>query len=245
MNNEAEREQFEAWRRRTAKTKDADTAIARDGFGEDADYAHRSTQSMWLGWQARAALSPASLETELAAPPHFDVDAMLVACVPGGSSCDPQRVADAIREYCASLHSQPLVAFGCHCDPEPDMKPDGCVWDYGNPKDCVNASRGVKRDECEHWRPITLSPPQPTERSAELEAVQRDAWRPIETAPLGAWVLVAGGPSRSACQQMTGRTVDRMEWVSGDDGYSMYLNPTHWMPLPPAPIAAAPQKGEA
>jgi hypothetical protein len=48
----AEREAFEAWRRRTAKTKTADDAIARDGFGDDADYAHRATQMMWLGWLA-------------------------------------------------------------------------------------------------------------------------------------------------------------------------------------------------
>ena len=30
------------------------------------------------------------------------VDRMLAACLPGGSSCDPQRVADAIREYVAA-----------------------------------------------------------------------------------------------------------------------------------------------
>ena len=52
-----EREAFEKWRRQNAKTKDTDTAVARDGFGDDADYAHRATQSMWLGWQARASLA--------------------------------------------------------------------------------------------------------------------------------------------------------------------------------------------
>ncbi len=30
----------------------------------------------------------------------FDVEAMIDACFPGGSSCDPQQVADAIRAYC-------------------------------------------------------------------------------------------------------------------------------------------------
>ena len=31
----------------------------------------------------------------------IDIDAMLAACIPGGSSCDPQAVADSIREYWA------------------------------------------------------------------------------------------------------------------------------------------------
>ena len=38
-----------------------------------------------------------------AAPPQpapIDVERMLAECVPGGSSCDPQQVADAIRSYC-------------------------------------------------------------------------------------------------------------------------------------------------
>lgn len=29
----------------------------------------------------------------------IDIDYMLAVCVPGGSSCDPQAVADSIREY--------------------------------------------------------------------------------------------------------------------------------------------------
>lgn len=29
----------------------------------------------------------------------IDIDHMLAVCVPGGSSCDPQVVADSIREY--------------------------------------------------------------------------------------------------------------------------------------------------
>jgi hypothetical protein len=32
----------------------------------------------------------------------FDLEAMLAACVPGGSICDPQQVADAIRDYFAA-----------------------------------------------------------------------------------------------------------------------------------------------
>ena len=32
----------------------------------------------------------------------FDLEAMLAACVPGGSICDPQQIADAIRDYFAA-----------------------------------------------------------------------------------------------------------------------------------------------
>jgi hypothetical protein len=30
----------------------------------------------------------------------FDVERMIETCVPGGDTCDPQAVADAIRTYC-------------------------------------------------------------------------------------------------------------------------------------------------
>lgn len=40
----------------------------------------------------------------------FDVEAMIVACLPGGYSCDPQQVADAIREYCAALSGPKTVS---------------------------------------------------------------------------------------------------------------------------------------
>jgi hypothetical protein len=36
------------------------------------------------------------------AAPSFDVEAMLKTCVPGGSICDPQQVADSIRAYFAA-----------------------------------------------------------------------------------------------------------------------------------------------
>lgn len=32
--------------------------------------------------------------------PAYDVEAMLCGCVPGGVHCDPQAIADAIREWC-------------------------------------------------------------------------------------------------------------------------------------------------
>lgn len=37
---------------------------------------------------------------QLVSVSSIDVEKMLAECVPGGSSCDPQQVADAIRRYC-------------------------------------------------------------------------------------------------------------------------------------------------
>ena len=45
-----------------------------------------------------------------ATPPGYalvHVEQMLAACLPGGSSCDPQWVADAIREYAESKADAP------------------------------------------------------------------------------------------------------------------------------------------
>lgn len=52
---------------------------------------------------------------------------------------------------------KPLI-YGCHYDLEPDMKPDGCVLDYGKPKDCVYAKilvkNGRSKEDCWYWKPI-------------------------------------------------------------------------------------------
>ncbi|KVV20330.1 hypothetical protein WK78_29025 [Burkholderia cepacia] len=48
--------------------------------------------------------SPSEPAAQAAAP--IDIEAMLCACVPGGDICDPQRVADSIREWFAELGVQ-------------------------------------------------------------------------------------------------------------------------------------------
>ena len=54
-------------------------------------------------------------------------------------------------------------AFGCHCDLDPDMMPDGCVLEYGNANDCIHApglvAAGKAREDCHEWRPIALVRP--------------------------------------------------------------------------------------
>lgn len=58
-----------------------------------------------------------------AQPPHFDVEQMLRDTVPGGSSCDPQQIADGIRAWFAarSPRACSLGTAGCvvvHEEPE-------------------------------------------------------------------------------------------------------------------------------
>ena len=36
-----------------------------------------------------------------------EVEAIIFKCIPGGDTCDPQKVADTIREYCASGKQSP------------------------------------------------------------------------------------------------------------------------------------------
>jgi hypothetical protein len=44
--------------------------------------------------------------------------------------------------------------YGCHCDLEPGMEPDGCAIDDGKPENCVYAREGMKKEECKFWKPV-------------------------------------------------------------------------------------------
>lgn len=55
------------------------------------------------------------------------------------------------------------AGYGCHCDLDPGMKPDGCVIDMGALRNCVYAEKlidaGKSRDDCEYWQPIVVVTP--------------------------------------------------------------------------------------
>lgn len=61
--------------------------------------------------------------------------------------------ADAIRQWCENM---PELKYGCHCDLEPDMEPDGCVLDgeAQNALTCVYAKDGMRKEQCKYWKPI-------------------------------------------------------------------------------------------
>lgn len=46
------------------------------------------------------------------------------------------------------------LAWGCHCDLDPDQEPDGCVIDEGRPQDCVNTrlKHITDKTQCQYWR---------------------------------------------------------------------------------------------
>ena len=55
---------------------------------------------------------------------NFDIEKLIIKCVPGGDICDPQEVADNIREYFKTLSSSP------------DVQPDGPRGDAKYTKEC-------------------------------------------------------------------------------------------------------------
>lgn len=77
---------------------------------------------------------------------------------------------------------------------------------------------------------------------AALAAPKAEAWRPIETAPEGVWILVRGATSRTNADVLVVRRFAGEWWESADDGYGAHIEPTHWMPLPAPPTSPAPQE---
>lgn len=80
----------------------ASTKHAHDRALKSGERLHRLLEATAPGARDR----PARVDA-IAAHSPFDVEAMMEACIPGGSVCDPQCIADAIREYVAALASRP------------------------------------------------------------------------------------------------------------------------------------------
>ena len=59
--------------------------------------------------------------------------------------------ADAIRQLFETDGFE-TVKYGCHCDLEDSMEPDGCVIDEGRHQDCIYAKKGMRKEQCEYWR---------------------------------------------------------------------------------------------
>ena len=70
--------------------------FARNTFWEEEELKEVTFTPQGLTRFARAAILAAPRQ-----PATFDAEALIRACVPGGSICDPQQVADAIRAYAA------------------------------------------------------------------------------------------------------------------------------------------------
>lgn len=85
-----------------------ETEDGRDAIYQPNDRERLLIEDAIRGWDAldlpHSSTSPAPPAGERVA---VNVEAMLAACVPGGSICDPQQVADSIREWFAVFASQP------------------------------------------------------------------------------------------------------------------------------------------
>ncbi len=58
--------------------------------------------------------------------------------------------ADAIRQWCKDM---PKLEYGCYIDIEPAEEPDECVLDISTYDDCIYAEKGMRKEQCEYWRP--------------------------------------------------------------------------------------------
>lgn len=65
-----------------------------------------------------------------------------------------QDLPEPVRKAFDALGS--TAKWGCHCDLEEGMVPDGCVMDDGRPQDCVYAKPGMHKQQCKYWLPVTL-----------------------------------------------------------------------------------------
>ena len=46
------------------------------------------------------------------------------------------------------------IKYGCHRDSDVGQSPGGCVIDEKKPWNCIYAKEGIKKEQCEWWRPV-------------------------------------------------------------------------------------------
>lgn len=65
--------------------------------------------------------------------------------------------ADAMRQA-FKLGRFDNVKYGCHCDIENTVsgQPVDCVLNSGDIDDCIYAKRGMRPEQCEYWRPVSI-----------------------------------------------------------------------------------------
>jgi hypothetical protein len=142
-------------------------------------------------------------------------------------------------------------AFGprwfCDCGPEHAIFIGGKT-----PEEASTAWNRRVASACASAEPLYASPAAPAEvpqtnadsvhlalpPAASVVEFPSRGWQSIDSAPKGQWLLVTGKPCRTDSTYMVARYYGH-EWESADDGYGLYINPTHWMALPSSPSTAA------
>lgn len=62
--------------------------------------------------------------------------------------------AEIIRQWVSGSVALPEVKYGCHVDLAEGDEPDGCVLDVREHDKCIFAKPGMRKEQCQWWRPI-------------------------------------------------------------------------------------------
>lgn len=70
-----------------------------------------------------------------------------------------QAELESLKEYAelgkaVQQKREPGKRYGCHCDLDEGMEPDGCVIDSGERHNCIYAKDISVKEQCEYWRVI-------------------------------------------------------------------------------------------
>ena len=79
------------------------------------------------------------------------VNDQLLDLIAVGNRLGMYDAVDVIRQFLPRLKE---VRYGCYCDLEPHMEPDGCVIDTEEYHYCVYAKKGMRKEQCGYWRII-------------------------------------------------------------------------------------------
>lgn len=71
-------------------------------------YTRHDARPPMCDFETLYAAPPAQPARQLVSVSSIDIERMITECLPGGHSCDPQQVADAIRQFCNA--AQPAQA---------------------------------------------------------------------------------------------------------------------------------------
>lgn len=84
---------------------------------------------------------------------------------------------------------------------------------------------------------MTATEPCPICGALPCDQVNDPHWQPIATAPRTSRAILVWNPENKCVFAVTWSTnEERPGWQIFGGGYRAFLNPSHWMPLPDAPV---------
>lgn len=138
--------------------------ITTDKYDHPVPY--ESEHGQWVKYSSYEALQTEckELRSALAESRSNDLTAMgylsqVRGIVGGDDFPDMVRKCEVLRkdaEFGRSVLSkrEPGKVYGCHCDLEEGMEPDGCVIDSNERHDCLYAAHIEVKEQCKYWKII-------------------------------------------------------------------------------------------